>query len=100
MRGFGSGWPDVVRESIESYGWNPATKVKLAPSARDISQMQEAMGWLLWIGVLERQIVWGMAEGRRIERLAWENGVSVADAGNAWQYGVISIAFRAQPAAV
>lgn len=93
LRGFGSGWPDVVRDSVESYGYTP-TKVRAAPSARDISAMQEAMQWLLWIAPIERRIVWGMAELRPIERLARANGMSQADAGLAWQAGLIAIAHR------
>lgn len=34
---FGSSWPDVVRESIESYGYDKPTKVKAASSARATS---------------------------------------------------------------
>ncbi len=85
---FGSSWPDVVRESIESYGYNAPTKIESAPTARDTSQMREAMEWLLWLDVLDRYIVWGKAKLKAIERLARENGVSVTDPANAWQYGV------------
>lgn len=53
LHGFHSGWPDVVRESIESYGWNAPTMFKAAPNARDITQMQEAMGWLACVAPIE-----------------------------------------------
>lgn len=38
------------------------------------------MRWLLWLNVIERHIVWGVAEARRIERLAAENAITRREA--------------------
>jgi hypothetical protein len=46
---------DVVRESIESYRWERVNKDEDgAECPRDIAEMQEAMGWLLWIAAIDR----------------------------------------------
>lgn len=65
-----------------------------SPNARDITEMQEALRWLLWLEPVARRLVWSVAELRGIERLARENGMSKADAGNLWQFGLIVIAHR------
>lgn len=57
-KGYGSSWPDVVRDWL-GYGYG-APKVRPAlPSQRDIDQADEAVAWLLHIPQpLERRIVW------------------------------------------
>lgn len=76
-----------MRESNEIYGWSAPTRVKVPASAHDITEMQG----LLWIDVIERRVVLGMAEGRRIERLAGENEVSCSEGKAAWMAGLIRI---------
>lgn len=46
---YGSGWPDVVRDAIEGYGWT-AERVRLPPpTAAQITAMDEAFAWLALI---------------------------------------------------
>lgn len=49
LRGAGSTMPDVVRSHWECYGQQPAMLRLAAPSPARIQQMEEALGWLLWI---------------------------------------------------
>lgn len=52
------------------------------------------MKWLLWVDTIGRGIVWGVAEARRIQRLATENGLTRCEAVAAWHLGLIKIAQR------
>lgn len=47
VQGFKSNWPQTVNEFHETYGYNDA-EVRLGPpSARHITEMDEALSWLL-----------------------------------------------------
>lgn len=45
----GSAMPTVVHEAVEAYGWSEATVRPSVPSAKGISRMDEALGWILLI---------------------------------------------------
>ena len=43
------GMPTVVHSAIEAYGWTPDRMRMPVPSARRISQMEEALAWISYI---------------------------------------------------
>jgi hypothetical protein len=47
--GYGSGWPEVVQESIEAYGWDTARIRPPAPSAAAMTHAECVYGWLGFI---------------------------------------------------
>lgn len=60
---YGNNWPDIVRESIEAYGWEDERSRSPVPSAEAIDRMHEALPWL---GLLDKQtqkLVWLRANG-------------------------------------
>lgn len=59
-----------------------------------ISEMQEVIGWLLWVAPVECRIVWGIAEICSIEQLAGENGLSETNAKLVWMTRLVAIASR------
>ncbi len=75
MRGIKPGgvraqWPDIVHRVEEAYGWTAERLRPAIPSPAQITRMDEAIGWLLWLGEEERKIVWARSMGlswRRIE---------------------------------
>ena len=59
-------WPDVVRDSSDSYP-DEATKVsQAAPDPGAIDRMEEVLGWLLWLDDGVQRLVWA-----RAERVTW-----------------------------
>nr|WP_263378455.1 DUF6362 family protein [Granulicella paludicola] len=46
VQGFKSNWPATINEFHESYGYNDATVRMGPPSARHITEMDEALLWL------------------------------------------------------
>lgn len=46
---YGSGWPDIVRDAIEAYGYTPDRVRPRVPSAAAISSMDTAFAWLALI---------------------------------------------------
>ncbi len=48
--GFISGWPDVVQDTWDAYGFTAPRLRPPAPSARAIDRMDEAVGWIDRVG--------------------------------------------------
>lgn len=44
--GYGSGWPDVVRDAVEAYGYTPDRVRTPVPSAAAITRMDRAFAWI------------------------------------------------------
>ena len=61
-----SQWPDVIHCIEEAYGWTSGPMRPPRPSPGEITRMDEAIGWLLWLNVDERKVVWA-----RSMRLSW-----------------------------
>jgi hypothetical protein len=63
-------WPDIVHRVEEAYGWSAERTRPARPTPAQITRMDEAIGWLLWLKEDERKVVWARATGmswRRIE---------------------------------
>jgi hypothetical protein len=68
--GYGSGWPDIVRNAKEAYGYDPARNFRFTPASEKIARMEETIQWLFWVAKEELPLVWGRASGitwRRLE---------------------------------
>jgi hypothetical protein len=67
-----SNWPDIVQRAEEAYGWTAERVRPPRPSPAQITRMDEAIGWLLWLDAEERKLVWARSMGlswRKIEDL-------------------------------
>ena len=57
-----SNMPPIVRQAWESYGWDKAQVPRPTATMEQITRMEEAIGWLLWISdAHQRTAVWAMA---------------------------------------
>jgi hypothetical protein len=64
VQGFKSNWPPTVNEFHEAYGYNEA-EVRLGPpSARHISEMDEALQWMMLL-TLDTEYTRKPRDGRR-----------------------------------
>lgn len=63
VNGFKSFWPEIVYSSHEAYGWEQARFSRSVPTAKQISEMDEAFVWLTWVEKNEAQIVWARSQG-------------------------------------
>jgi hypothetical protein len=64
--GLRSQWPDVIHRVEEAYGWTVGRVRPPRPSPAEITRMDEAIGWLLWLDADQRKVVWA-----RSMRLSW-----------------------------
>ena len=52
----------MVRQAWERYGWDKAEAPRPTTTCEQITRMEEAVQWLLWISdIKERTAVWVMA---------------------------------------
>ena len=60
----------MVHRVEDAYGWTAERLRPARPTPAQITRMDEAIGWLLWLAEDERKVVWARATGmswRRIE---------------------------------
>lgn len=58
-----SGWPDVVRQAAEAYGYGTAVARLAAASPGAISRLDETLNWLFCLDLEARRIAWARASG-------------------------------------
>ena len=84
-------WPPIVRETMEAYGWDEARVHPGPPSARHISEMDEALRWMLWLERDEVRIVWLRASGLRWKKIGFALGWSVRKLQYDWRVALMKI---------
>jgi hypothetical protein len=67
-------WPPIVRTTIESYGWHAANARPAPPQGREIDEMDEALGWLVWLDGRDQKVVWARLNGAPWWRIAQRFG--------------------------
>jgi hypothetical protein len=56
--------------------------------------MEEALGWLPWLELIDAKIVWLRASGDRWKTICWKVGLERAAANEHWRYALCMIAWR------
>ena len=70
-----SNMPPIVRQAWESYGWDRARAPRPTATKEQITRMEEAIDWLLWIkDINRRRAVWAMAHWLPRGRIARKMG--------------------------
>ena len=88
-------WPDVIQNFYDAYGYTAPT-VRVIPTARQISRLDEVIEWMSWLPPEYARIIWARAEGfswRQIAR-ATPNKAAPNTCRNHFRIGVCSIAHR------
>ena len=58
-----TGWPDVVRQAAEAYGYGTVATRLAAASPAAITRLDETLIWLFCLDVEARRIAWARASG-------------------------------------
>lgn len=75
-KGYGNGWPQIVRDAAEAYGWTPEGRKLPPPYPHEITRMDEAIGWLHLLPEQDARMLWGWANGRALWKIAQRFGKS------------------------
>lgn len=94
VRGYFGAWPPIMHEAIYAYGWEE-TRIKLGPpSARHISEMDEALRWLMWLEREEVTLVWLRACDLKWKKIHRILGWSVRKLQYDWRIALAKIEYR------
>lgn len=86
--------PPVVREAIESYGWQP-TRVRQPVTLGESARLDSVLGWLFFLDdVQERRAVVGVALGVPLRRLARDMQLSHTTVSRRESAGIARILAR------
>jgi hypothetical protein len=61
VQGYFSLWPPIVRQTWERFADHDRV-IRFPPSPADVDRMLEAMGWVQWLEVEQRHLVWMRAD--------------------------------------
>ena len=92
VRGLYDLWPKLI--GAPGGHAHPAAA---APEA--IDRMDEALGWLMWLGAEERRLVWLRAEGMPWKWITRRLGIGRTTAWQRWSTALLKIAVRLDTAA-
>lgn len=87
-------WPDIIRSFHDAYGWNDPERPKVVPTARQLSEMDEAIRWLAWLsgfGEEYSRILWARAEGLSWRQIATATGLCKDTCRERWRVGVVAV---------
>ena len=90
-KGYGSAWPDYVQDARHAYGYNEV-RMRVIPSAADISQMEQCLDWLRLVSPEDAKIIWLRAEGHRWRYVCIQAGCVRQTAWRRWVAALATIA--------
>lgn len=89
--GYRSYWPPMVNEFHEAYGYNAAEARLGPPTARHITEMDQALRWLLWLTTYESKLVWLRANEVRWKLIQRKLGYSRSKLQCDWKAALLAI---------
>lgn len=90
-KGFGSSWPDYVRDAKHAYGYHEA-RMRVIPNPGEIARMEECIAWLSWLEPEDARIVWLRAENLRWRQVCIRAGCHRQTAWRRWVAALLTIA--------
>lgn len=68
VQGYFNLWPAFARTEFERMVCDEAPMIHFPPSPREVDRMLEVMGWMQWLEVDDRKLVW-----MRADRYPWRD---------------------------
>ena len=83
-QGYFNVWPEFVRTPYERLAGEDVPTPRLSPSPADIERMLEVIGWMQWLELEQRHLVWMRAERYRWEEISKRFGCCPRTAQRRW----------------
>ena len=93
VTGYFNAWPAILRSPKEIAGMTPEA-MRVLPSTRAITRLEQTFDWMLWITVEERKLIWLRAARVPWKAITWEFGCDRTTAWRRWQLALTKIAAR------
>lgn len=93
-QGYSNAWPEIVRSPMEVACTEPKPMRVLA-TPKEIAQLDQTLGWLTWVSIDERKLIW-----RRAQRVCWKKicrefgGCDRTRLWRCWKVALLKVALR------
>lgn len=94
VRSSSCSWPEIVRSFHEAYGYNDPTPPRLVPTARQITEMDQVIGWIAFLanyGEEYPRIIWARAEKASWRKIATLVGLSKDTCRERFRVGIYGL---------
>lgn len=92
VQGYFNLWPAIQPQPWETWGASDTEPRTLPPTPAAIERMLETMGWVLWLSVDERHLVWMRAEDGAWRAIARRFGCDRTTAWRRWRVALQKVA--------
>ena len=93
VTGYFNAWPEVLRSAKEIAAMEPEP-MRILPSTRAITRLEQTFDWMLWITVEERKLIWLRAARVPWKAITFEFGCDRTTAWRRWTLALAKIAAR------
>lgn len=93
LSGYFSTWPEYSHSFADKVGQEPRP-MRVLPSPKDISRMEETLTWTVGLDPIDGKIIWLRAYGIRWKEICWAVGLQRSAANQHWLYGLSVISLR------
>ena len=93
LSGYFSTWPEFIYSFADKVEQEPKP-MRVLPSPKAISRMEETLTWTACLEPMDGRIVWMKAHGERWKEICWAVGLQRSAANQHWLYGLSIISLR------
>ncbi len=94
VQGYFNLWPTIVRSPYERMANDDAPIFRFPPTPGEVDRMLIAMGWMQWLDVEQRKLVWMRAERWRWYDIGRRFGCDRTTAWRRWNLALVLISDR------
>lgn len=84
VQGYFNVWPEFVRTPYERLANDEGPTIRFVPTPANIERMLEVIGWMQWLELEQRHLVWMRAERYRWEDISKRFGCCTRTAQRRW----------------
>ena len=88
VQGYFSVWPEFVRTPFERLAGDETPIPRFTPTPADVERMLEVIGWMPWLAIEQRHLVWMRAECYRWDDIARRFGCCPRTAQRRWTVAI------------
>jgi hypothetical protein len=88
VQGYFNLWPTIVRTPYERMAGDEAPIYRFPPTPAEVERMLVAMGWMQWLDVEQRKLLWMRADRWRWHDIGKRFGVAPRTAQRRWEAAI------------
>lgn len=88
VQGYFNLWPTIIRTPYERMTGDEAPIYRFPPTPAEVERMLVAMGWMQWLDVEQRKLLWMRADRWRWHDIGKRFGVAPRTAQRRWEAAI------------